>query len=98
MNNPFATLLPLANPLGIRTRQISVPNCRPGLRVKGPATWERYIEIGDLTLRITNRPRNHDQYQAQLTCNGVSYGKKWYIRKDSPRIKEWLEAIKESLS
>ena len=95
MNNPFATLEAVST---VIIRVVKVRNHgRPSRALHGVATWERYIEIGDLTLRITNRVRNHDQYQAQLTCNGVSYGKKWYIPKDSSRIKEWLEAIKKSL-
>lgn len=93
--NPFTTL---DSQVLTHIRTIKVRNHgRPRRVLLGVATWERYTEIGDLRLRITNRPGNHDHYQARLTVGGVSYGKKWYVRKDSLKIKEWLESIKKQV-
>ena len=94
MKNQFETL----HGRGFETRCVSVPNCRPGLRIKGEAIWERIIEYGKHQLRVINRPGNHEEYQFQFTKGGKCYGKVWRIRKDSPDIGKLLETIKRTIS
>ena len=93
MKNQFTTL----HGLGFTTRSVSVPNCRPGLRVKGYASWERLLDLETHTLRVINCPGDHERYQFQFTKDGKCYGKVWRIRKDSPDIAKLLETIKRTI-
>lgn len=52
-------------------------------RLKGSAVWKRIVN-GRIV--VTNRPRNHDQFQARY-C-----GKVKFIRKDADLV-QWLNKI-----